>query len=139
MANLKYYNTVTSQWETLVIGAKGELGPTGPTGPTGADSTVTGPTGPTGPTGAASTVTGPTGAGVPVGGTEGQVLGKASGDDYDFEWIDGGGRFAIQLNEQSITENYSMPSGFNGVSAGPITIASGITVTIPDGSSWSIV
>jgi hypothetical protein len=139
MANLKYYNTVTSQWETLVIGAKGELGPTGPTGPTGADSTVTGPTGPTGPTGAASTVTGPTGAGVPVGGTEGQVLGKASGDDYDFEWIDGGGRFAIQLNEQNITENYSMPSGFNGVSAGPITIDSGVVVTIPAGSSWSIV
>ena len=116
MANLKYYNTTTSQWETLVIGAKGEFGPTGPAGPTG-----------------------PTGAVVPDGGTEGQVLGKASDDDYDFEWIDGGGRFAIQLNEQSITENYSMPSGFNGVSAGPITIASGITVTIPDGSSWSIV
>ena len=35
MANLKYYNTATSQWETLVIGAKGELGPTGPAGPTG--------------------------------------------------------------------------------------------------------
>jgi hypothetical protein len=144
MANLKYYNTATSQWETLVIGAKGELGPTGPTGPTGttgSDSTVTGPTGatgPTGPTGPTGTV-GPTGAGVPVGGTEGQVLGKASGDDYDFEWIDGGGRFAIQLNEQNITENYSMPSGFNGVSAGPITIDSGVVVTIPAGSSWSIV
>jgi hypothetical protein len=64
MANLKYYNTLTSEWETLVIGAKGELGPTGPTGstgPTGAASTVTGPTGATGPTGLTG-ATGPTGA-----------------------------------------------------------------------------
>jgi hypothetical protein len=119
MPNLKYYNTTTSQWETLVVGAKGETGATGiqgPTGPAGAD-----------------------GVSVPDGGTEGQVLGKASSADYDFEWIDGGGRFAIQLNEQSITANYAMPSGFNGVSAGPITIASGVVVTIPAGSSWSIV
>jgi hypothetical protein len=113
MPNLKYYNTNTSQWETLVVGAKGETGEQGPQGPTG--------------------------FGVPVGGTEGQVLGKASSDDYDFQWIDGGGRFAIQLNEQAITANYSIPSGFNGVSAGPITINSGVVVTIPAGSSWSIV
>jgi hypothetical protein len=70
MANLKYYNTATSQWETLVIGAKGELGPTGPTGPTGAASTVTGPTGSTGPTG----LTGPTG---PTGATP-DISGKAN-------------------------------------------------------------
>jgi len=33
------------------------------------------------------------GVGVPAGGTTGQVLGKASGDDYDTEWVDqtGGG------------------------------------------------
>jgi hypothetical protein len=70
MANLKYYNSVTSQWETLVVGAKGELGPTGPTGPTGAASTVTGPTGSTGPTG----LTGPTG---PTGATP-DISGKAN-------------------------------------------------------------
>jgi hypothetical protein len=49
-------------------------------------STVVGPTGPTGPTG-------PAGQGVPTGGTTGQVLIKASNDDYDFIWsdtIDGG-------------------------------------------------
>jgi hypothetical protein len=46
-------------------------------------STLVGPTGPTGPAG----------PGVPAGGTIGQVLIKASGDDYDFVWsdtIDGG-------------------------------------------------
>jgi hypothetical protein len=47
--------------------------------------------------------------------------------------------FAIQLNEQTISENYNINSGYNGVSAGPITIASGITVTVASGSSWSIV
>jgi hypothetical protein len=70
VANLKYYNSSTSEWETLVIGAKGELGPTGPTGPTGAASTVTGPTGSTGPTG----LTGPTG---PTGATP-DISGKAN-------------------------------------------------------------
>jgi hypothetical protein len=68
MPNLKYYNTLTSEWETLVIGAKGEVGPAGPTGPTGPTGS-TGPagnTGPAGPTGA----TGPTG---PTGAT-GEIL-----------------------------------------------------------------
>lgn len=45
----------------------------------------------------------------------------------------------IHLNGQNITSNYSIPAGFNGLSAGPITIASGVTVTVPSGSAWSIV
>jgi hypothetical protein len=32
MANLKYYNSTTSQWETLVIGKQGPTGATGPAG-----------------------------------------------------------------------------------------------------------
>lgn len=64
-------------------GIQGETGATGPQGPTGA-------TGPQGPTGA----TGPAGPGVASGGTAGQILAKASGTDYDTEWINapsGGG------------------------------------------------
>ena len=45
----------------------------------------------------------------------------------------------IKLNGQVISANYSIPVGYNGLSAGPITIASGVTVTIPDGSAWSVV
>jgi hypothetical protein len=48
----------------------------------------------------------------------------------------------IYLNEQTITANYTLPSApivKNGLSAGPITIATGFTVTIPAGQSWSIV
>ena len=47
--------------------------------------------------------------------------------------------FPIRLNTQTISANYSIPSGYNGVTAGPITIASGVTVTVPSGSAWSIV
>jgi hypothetical protein len=77
---------------------------------------------------------------VPAGGTTGQLLAKIDGTDYNTEWVDNeSSTFAIQLNEQVISVNYSMPVGYNGVSAGPITIADGIVVTIPAGSSWSVV
>lgn len=45
----------------------------------------------------------------------------------------------IVENGQTISTNYTMTSGKNGMSAGPITIATGITVTIPTGSNWVIV
>lgn len=41
-------------------------------------------------------------------------------------------------NGQTITANYTMTTGANGLSAGPITIATGVTVTIPTGSNWVI-
>jgi len=40
---------------------------------------------------------------------------------------------------QTISSNYTMSTNYNGMSAGPITIATGVTVTIPDNSYWSIV
>jgi hypothetical protein len=46
---------------------------------------------------------------------------------------------AIIENTQSITSNYTLTAGRNGVSAGLITISSGVTVTVPSGASWSIV
>lgn len=54
-------------------------------------------------------------------------------------WIPNKDTEAIKMNVQTISANYAIPSGYNGMSAGPITIANGVTVTIPDGSSWSIV
>jgi hypothetical protein len=86
---------------------------------------------------------------IPAGGAAGQFLSKTSADDYDTEWADvdtaaiselqAASTFAIKLNEQTITANYSIPVGYNGVSAGPITIDDGVVVTVPSGSSWSIV
>lgn len=43
------------------------------------------------------------------------------------------------LNDQVITTNYTIPAGKNAVSAGDITIATGVTVTVHSGSKWVIV
>ena len=39
----------------------------------------------------------------------------------------------------TIASNYAITAGNNSLSAGPITINAGITVTIPTGSTWLIV
>ena len=45
----------------------------------------------------------------------------------------------IKLNGQTLSSSYAIPAGYNGLSVGPITIANGVTITVPDGSAWSIV
>lgn len=42
-------------------------------------------------------------------------------------------------NGLTVTANYTIQTGFNAVSAGPITINSGATVTVPSGSVWTVV
>lgn len=42
-------------------------------------------------------------------------------------------------NQQIITTDYNIGANKNAGSFGPIDIALGVTVTIPDGSTWSIV
>ncbi|NBR22754.1 MAG: hypothetical protein EBU08_03010 [Micrococcales bacterium] len=52
----------------------------------------------------------------------------------------GGGSDQVFLeNGNTVTTNYTLSTGKNAVSAGPITINSGVVVTIPSGSVWSIV
>jgi hypothetical protein len=52
----------------------------------------------------------------------------------------GGGPDAVFLeNDSVVTTDYTLGAGKNAVSAGPITINSGATVTIPSGSVWTIV
>ena len=46
---------------------------------------------------------------------------------------------AIHENTQTISSSYTLTSGRNGMSAGPITINTGVTVTVPTGAAWSIV
>jgi phage-related protein len=46
---------------------------------------------------------------------------------------------SINLNSNVIAADYTMPVGYNGTSAGPITVNSGVTVTIPSGSVWTVV
>ena len=42
-------------------------------------------------------------------------------------------------NSQTITSNYTITVGKNAVTAGPVTINSGVAVVVPSGSSWTIV
>jgi hypothetical protein len=42
-------------------------------------------------------------------------------------------------NGQQVTADYSISANCNAMSAGPVTINSGVTVTIPNGSNWVIV
>jgi hypothetical protein len=50
-----------------------------------------------------------------------------------------GGDQVFQENDQTVTTSYSITAGRNAVTAGPVTINSGVTVTVPSGSSWVIV
>jgi hypothetical protein len=47
--------------------------------------------------------------------------------------------YFIYENDQTVTGDYTMTSGKNGMTAGPIAIDDGVTVTIPDGSYWTVV
>ena len=45
----------------------------------------------------------------------------------------------IYENAQAVSSNYTMTTSSNGLSAGPISIGTGVTVTVPSGSVWAIV
>jgi len=61
---------------------------------------------------------------VPIGG--GQMLGQAL--------VKG-----VFYNNTNIAENLTVKAGTNGLSAGPVTVDNGFTVTVENGSVWSIV
>jgi len=59
---------------------------------------------------------------------------RASGDA---QWVDSYGVF--KRNRQTVGENITVAATDNCMSAGPITINNGTTITISSGGSWSIV
>lgn len=85
----------------------------------------------------------------PGSGTSGMIrynstLGQFEGYGTAWGTIGGGakGGGADQVffeNDQTVTTNYTITTNKNAVTAGPCTVASGVTVTIPSGSFWSIV
>jgi len=46
---------------------------------------------------------------------------------------------AFTSNPATLTANVSLAAGYNAVSAGPLTIGDGVTVTLADTSNWSII
>lgn len=46
------------------------------------------------------------------------------------------GNGGLIVNADTISNNYTLPTGFNAISVGPVTIASGVTVTVSSGQNW---
>jgi len=69
--------------------------------------------------------------------TSGQFEGYAAG-----AWgsIGGGGQAggAILVNKSVASTSYTIPSGENGLSVGPITVDSGVTITVSSGQRWLV-
>ena len=55
----------------------------------------------------------------------------------DRQWLDSYGVF--KTNRNSISESITIPANTNAMTAGPITINNGVTITISNGGAWSIV
>ena len=64
--------------------------------------------------------------------TEFKTAITANGDN---QWLDTHG--VIKANRDTIAESITIPSGTNGLSSGPITIADGHTITVR--GEWAIV
>ena len=68
---------------------------------------------------------------------------SGSFEGYTSDWGSiGGGASAggvIYENSTTISANYTLSTGKNGFSVGPITIDSGVTVTVPSGQNWVVI
>ena len=50
-----------------------------------------------------------------------------------------GASSVIRTNANIISENITLDANTNGISAGPISVASGYTITVTNGTAWSII
>ena len=51
----------------------------------------------------------------------------------------GGTEKVFYENENAVDTDYTLTTNFNAVTAGPVTVASGVTITVPAGQAWVIV
>jgi hypothetical protein len=82
--------------------------------------------------------------------SDGQIIFETDTDSY-FGWngttwasigggaTGGGGDQIFYENDQSVTANYTITTDRNAMSAGPIEVDTGATITIPSGSVWVVV
>jgi hypothetical protein len=61
--------------------------------------------------------------------TWGSLGGGATGGGADQVFVENG---------QTVTTDYTLTTGFNAMSTGPITVNSGVIVTIPSGARWVV-
>lgn len=50
----------------------------------------------------------------------------------------GVGSQAISTNNTQIAQSGTVPTAYNGLSVGPITIQSGVAITVPSGQKWIV-
>jgi hypothetical protein len=60
----------------------------------------------------------------------------STGEFQSSELVASNGLF---VNSRTVTANYTVPAGSNALSSGPVTVADGITVTVSDGSVWTVI
>jgi hypothetical protein len=65
-------------------------------------------------------------------------------DGTDVSWgfagaVGGGTDQTFYENDTTITTDYTITAGKNAGTFGPVNIADGATVTVPDGSTWTVV
>lgn len=51
----------------------------------------------------------------------------------------GGGNATILVNQQFVTDNYTIATGSNGFTVGPYTLGSGVAVTVSSGQRWVVI
>lgn len=64
------------------------------------------------------------------------VYGDATDIAYEPHFASSNGIF---LNSKTIATSLTLPTNYNGMSAGTVTLSTGITVTVPTGARWVIV
>jgi hypothetical protein len=45
---------------------------------------------------------------------------------------------AVITNKDVASVNYTIPAGTNGLSVGPVSVASGVTITVTSGQRWVV-
>lgn len=89
------------------------------------------------------------GFGINIGGSTGAVVNVGSGETTQvfcngtnfytaFSGTGAAAGGAVYQNKQTIGSDYTMSTGYNGESVGPITVLGGVTITIPVDSRWII-
>ena len=48
------------------------------------------------------------------------------------------GSATILESKQTISSDYTVTAGYNGISVGPVSISTGFAVTVPTGQSWAV-
>ena len=70
-------------------------------------------------------------------------IGNNSGLSSEYLRITSAGNVKIASgvieNAKTISSNYTVSTNYNAMSAGPMSIANGVSVTVPSGSAWTIV